>query len=131
MLVESTKKSFAHIDFRPTLKEGETYNLHNVKSLHLIYGLNFVEDALWNDAKKQNPGVVAMLKRREILERGSEDISKKDEDKAVELVKKCFATDLLKGWSKDSRAAVADAAQEQLASIKDALHGGKKARAEA
>ena len=127
MLVEWTRKNLHHEAFRPSLKEGEAYNIHNVKELHFKYGINLVDDAIWADAKKQSTTIVSNLKSKTMNERGSEDLSKREADKAVEVVKKCWSEDLLKRWAKDPREAVADAAQEQLAEIKDALHGGRRA----
>lgn len=130
MLIEWTKKNLHHIAFRPSLAEGEAYNMHNVKTIDLIFGVNQVDDALWNDCKKQLKTVSVMLKSRLIKELGSEDLSKRDEGKAVEIVKNCFAINVLKSWKRDPRQVVADAAQGQLDEINDALHGGKKQKQE-
>ena len=131
MLLEWRKKNMHHIAFRPV---GEGYSVNNVKEIHLQFGLNVVDDALWNECKAANKSVVSYLKgeKAALKERGSEDLSKREEEKAVSLVKECFVLPVLKAWAKDSRLSVSEAAQEQIAEINDALHGGKsKAQAEA
>lgn len=128
MLIEWKRKNLHHIGFRPT---GEGYSPNNAKEIHLQFGINAVDDTLWAECKAANKGVVSYMKGEKALlkERGSEDLSKREEDKAVELVKNCFQLPLLKTWAKDPRASVADAAQEQITEINDALHGRVSAEA--
>ena len=125
MLVEWCVKNLHHLAYR-----GEGAGPNDTTQIDLIFGVNAVPDAIWNDAKKFNKDVANLVKTKKIKERGSEDLSKRDEEDAVELVKNTFEEKLLKAFARDPRSAVSDQAKANLEEIKEALHGGRKSREE-